>query len=144
MSLSITLKTFHKQYCLINYNILTRDEYYDCSNLIAYLKSGKDYQLISRRIDEVLTMLNAKENIILTNETARIDMKLNQPVNLTLMAVKGCDLKIGDITATNRTCKSGLPVYVTIGSIHDGYIHGKEIQTIGYIPDEYYRVGVPN
>lgn len=97
---------------------------YDLGNLYQYLRTGVDYQKISERV-------------------VRLNMDIDNPVKVNITTVLGADLKVGDITNSYRTCKSGLPIFFTIKEFYvandeQTFMTGDLVGYIEFDPTEYY------
>lgn len=143
--MKIAEQNYMEVYPLIDFSKLSKEQCYDCSNLNEFFKTGVDYQLISKRKDEVLKLVN-QNGIIRTEVIARINMDIDNPKILSLYSSLGRHLKKGDILPTGRICKTGLPVYFTIDRIEkqkngNTYISGKDLGMKKYDENMWYCVG---
>lgn len=141
----ITDENYMEVFPLIDFSKLSKEQYYDCINLNEFLKTGIDYELISERKDEVLTLVN-QNGLIRTEVLARINMDIDHPKILLLYTALGKDLKEGDILATGRTCKTGKPIYFTIDRFEKSengntYMYGQDLWMKKYNEDMWYCVG---
>ena len=141
----ITDENYMEVFPLIDFSKLSEEQCYDCSNLNELLKTGVDYQLISKRKDEVLKLVN-QNGLIMTEVIARINMDIDHPKILLLYTALGKDLKKDDILPTGRTCKTGKPIYFTIDRFEKAengntYMYGQDLGMEKYDEDMWYCVG---